>query len=239
MKYERTSQYDECAMLAVHFLERPSGYFVDIGAADGILYSNTLNFINNNWSGILVEPCRHFITTLNENYTNHPRINIFDGAVSNFDGITEFYVWEEGKDSQISTIVYEQYESIKNSDWWIDGEFTDKYNVNVITPSSLLKKFNAPKYIEFVDIDAEASEMNILNHWPWDEYEVELFCIEFSMGKDILNNFMKKKGYFLWLQTAGNHFYSRINNVEYFLNSFAAKWNKLNENIDYAREWSK
>ena len=114
MNFKTSSQYGECAVLHAHFLGRPPGYFIDIGAADGIRYSNTLNLINNDWSGILIEPCHHFLKTLESNYFEHDKVKIFPGAISNYDGTSKFHVWKEGGDSQISTIVEHQYESIKN-----------------------------------------------------------------------------------------------------------------------------
>ena len=105
MIYSQTSQYGECAILHTLFLNRPPGYFIDIGAADGIRYSNTLNLINRDWSGILVEPCHHFLETLLENYADHKKVNIYSGAVSDYNGSSKFHVWKEGGDSQISTIV--------------------------------------------------------------------------------------------------------------------------------------
>ncbi len=228
MFYSRTSQYGECEILHAHFMEKPPGYFIDIGAADGIRYSNTLNLIKSNWSGILVEPCHHFLKTLESNYFEHDKVNIFPGAVSNYDGTSKFHVWEKGEDSQISTIVKEQYEGIKKSEWFSRmGKFTDEYWVDVLKPTSLFKKFNVPKYIEFIDLDAEGSEMHILEAWPWDDYEVELFCIEFSMGKDVVNDFMSKKGYVQWIETGGNIFYCKEERKQEINNNFMSNLEKL------------
>ena len=193
MNFKTSSQYGECAVLHAHFLGRPPGYFIDIGAADGIRYSNTLNLINNDWSGILIEPCHHFLKTLESNYFEHDKVKIFPGAISNYDGTSK----------------------LKNSDLWKnEGEFTDEYWVDVLKPTSLLKKFDVPNYIEFVDIDAEASEMDILNSWPWDDYEVEIFCIEFSPGVEALTEFMAQKGYVPWIKTGGNLLFCQKENFD-------------------------
>jgi hypothetical protein len=123
-----------------------------------------------------------------------------------------FYVYETGGDSQISTINPHQKQSIESSGWF-KGKFTDEYAVKVLTPQTLLGLMSVPRKIEFVDIDAEGADMNILNSWPWDQYEVELFCIEHSMGKDVLIDFMKSKNYSIAFSTAGNHFFTRMQSV--------------------------
>ena len=222
-KHVKCSQYGECYIFKRMFEDRSSGYFIDIGAADGLRYSNTINLINEGWKGIAVEPCRHFVNVLQKNYAEE-NIEIFAGAVSNYNGRSNFYVCGEGKHSQISTIVKDQYESIKESDLWKkEGKFTEEYEVEIIDPKSLLKKYNVPKKIQLVDIDAEASEMDILNAWPWHMYEVEVFCIEFSMGIDVLDKFMTSKGYCIFVQTGGNSIYCQKQHFEKFKAMFNNK----------------
>jgi FkbM family methyltransferase len=201
------SQYGEEALLN-HFFNNRTGYFIDIGAADGVTNSNTRNLVLKGWQGLLIEPCRHFFEQLNILYKNNKNVKLFNGAVSDFDGKTEFYVYESGGDSQISTISIPQKESIEKSVWF-NGKFTEHYEVEVKSSKFLMKQNMAPTNIEFVDIDAEGSDMTILKAWPWSEYNVELFCIEPSMGKDVLCSFMGHKGYTNNASTDGNMFFIR------------------------------
>ena len=156
----------------------------------------------------MVEPCRHFLTPLRQLYSDKSEISIFEGAISDFDGRTSFYVYETGGDSQISTIDLKQKESIENSGWF-KGKFSESYEVAVLTPTSLCEQAKVPQKIEFVDIDAEGSDMKILSAWPWAMHDVELFCIEHAMGKEVLINFMLTKGYRMSSSTAGNLFFVR------------------------------
>lgn len=199
------TQYGEKIILDNYFGHR-LGFFLDVGAADGITHSNTYHLAQQGWQGILVEPCRHFVSKLKEIYSDSTNVKIFDGALSDFNGITKFYVYEAGNDSQISTIQLPQKKSIEVNSWF-SGKFTDEYDVNVLTPSNFCNIMQVPKRIEFVDIDAEGSDMKILNSWPWNQCEVELFCIEHSMGKDVIINFMDEKGYKPLAITGGNHLF--------------------------------
>ncbi|HBQ61627.1 MAG TPA: hypothetical protein DD671_18970 [Balneolaceae bacterium] len=227
MQYKQTSQYGECKILHALFKDQLPmfRYFVDIGAADGIRYSNTINLVENGWSGILVEPCKHFLSTLNKNNSDNPNVHVFAGAVSDYNGESKFYVWSEKEDSQLSTIEDEQYQTILNDEFWkSQGSFTDQYVVDVLKPAALLDKFNAPKLINFVDIDAEGSDMKILNAWPWDDYAVELFCIEVSMGLDPLIEFMKEKNYEIISKTGGNALFCRKEKHSEFFNRLKANF---------------
>ena len=201
------SQYGEDQLIRNYFNDR-TGFFVDIGAADGITNSNTRNLSISGWKGLLVEPCRHFFEPLNTLYEKNNNVKLYNGAISDFDGKTMFHVYETGCDSQISTISIVQKESIEKSTWF-DGKFTESYEVDVKTPLSLMREYDAPLDIQFVDIDAEGSDMQILKSWPWNDFNVELFCIEPSMGRDVLNTFMESKGYMNNMSTGGNMFFIR------------------------------
>ena len=66
--------------------------------------------------------------------------------------------------------------------------------------------------------------MDILNSWPWADYEVELFCIEFSMGIPPLVECMSQKNYVPWIQTGGNILFCKKESLDSdnFKNSMAA-----------------
>jgi FkbM family methyltransferase len=202
------TQYGEMNLID-SFFRQEKGFFIDIGAADGITNSNTRHLSLKGWSGVFVEPCKHFLCSLKDLYLGNDKFKIFEGAVSNFEGKTNFYVYESQNDSQISTISTDQKNHIENGGWF-KGKFTETYEVEVITPSSLINKFNVPLDIDFVNIDAEGSDMKILESWPWSSVNVKLFCIEPSMGVAKLTEFMNSKQYQNCFSTAGNLFFSRI-----------------------------
>jgi FkbM family methyltransferase len=201
------TQYGEMSLIDTFFGQK-NGFFIDIGAADGIKNSNTRHLALRGWRGVFVEPCKHFLNPLKSLYSGNENFDIFEGAVCDFEGKTDFYVYESHHDSQISTISLEQKTGIENGGWF-KGKFTETYEVDVITPASLISKFKIPSKVEFVDIDAEASDMKILQSWPWDSIDVELFCIEPSMGKENLLDFMRQKKYSNCFSSPGNMFFKK------------------------------
>jgi hypothetical protein len=114
---------------------KKNGYFVELGACDGIYLSNTLYFEKNlNWDGLCIEPNDNYIEDLKKN-----RIcNISNELVSSFEGeIVDFsvcYVYSGiiseslGPHSQQSNIV--------------------KKETNTLT--NILDKFNAPSIIDYL-----------------------------------------------------------------------------------------
>ena len=65
-----------------------NGFYVDVGAHDGISINNTLYFEkNNNWTGINIEPIKKVFEKLVINRPNNINLNC---AVCNNDGETDF-----------------------------------------------------------------------------------------------------------------------------------------------------
>ena len=50
----------------------------------------------------------------------------------------------------------------------------------------LLEKYNAPKDIDFMNLDIEGSEGEVLDHLDFDVYNVKLICIEVEINTENL-----------------------------------------------------
>lgn len=61
----------------------------------------------------------------------------------------------------------------------------------------MLKKYNAPKKIEYLSIDTEGSEFEILNNFNFNEYEFKIITCEhnFNKNREKINNLLSKNGY--------------------------------------------
>ena len=70
------SQYGEDKIIEKYFEKKniKNGIFFEMGAGDGILYSNTKFFTDNGWSGLLIEPDVNEFNKLKKNYTNNENI---------------------------------------------------------------------------------------------------------------------------------------------------------------------
>ena len=74
----------------------------------------------------------------------------------------------------------------------LDKHSKRNYSVDAMPIMDLLEKYNAPKDIDFMNLDIEGSEGEVLDHLDFDVYNVKLICIE---GGDQYGEFMKSKGY--------------------------------------------
>lgn len=173
---------------------KENGYFVDIGAADGITGSNTFvleKFYK--WQGICVDPNPVFLQSL---------FNCRDSLVS-----TLCVYSETGKILPFKFCVDEQQffgwnfraglqEHISSIDENIDKSFS---NINVLTISlnDLLELYKAPEEIDYISLDTEGSEYEILRTFNFKKYKVKCFTIEHDFGpmRDQIYQLMIKNRY--------------------------------------------
>lgn len=162
------------------------GFFLDFGATDGISLSNTwLLEKHYGWTGILAEPALVWQKKLKEN-----RDSI----------ITDLCVWKEsGKEisfsesAELSTIT-----KFKDADLHSAARKSAiAYSVKTITLMDLCSMYNAPDVIDFISIDTEGSELEILREFNFDRYKVRVICVEHNYTKQRpkIKKLLESKGF--------------------------------------------
>jgi FkbM family methyltransferase len=139
------------------------GYFVELGACDGLHLSNTLYFERNlNWNGICIEPSDAFYKDLSINR----KCNVSNCLISSYEGETVDF----SHCGAVSGILDEH-----------TGIFTTKDSVvkkTTTTLASVLDQFNAPEIIDYLSLDVEGQEYNILRTFPFDKYKFRCITVE-------------------------------------------------------------
>tara|TARA_B110000114_G_scaffold174053_1_gene202239 strand:- start:70 stop:666 length:597 start_codon:yes stop_codon:yes gene_type:complete len=149
------SQLDQDLFVLNHFNFKKKGFFVEFGATNGKDLSNTYLLEKDfNWSGIVAEPGKTWHKDLFKNRNCHIDLNCV-WKISNYN--LNFY---EVEDAEFSTIA-----EFKNSDHNSGRRSKRKeYQVSSISLNDLLVKYNAPKNIDYLSIDTEGSEYEILKN---------------------------------------------------------------------------
>jgi len=146
------------------------GYFIEIGASDGIILSNTyLLETQYDWKGICVEPIPVIYKQL---INNRPNSLCYDNAIYNTSDMTvEFDI--AINDELISGIS-------ANLDLYKTTVDKNKTTINVKTLSlnDLLDKSSAPTFIEYLSLDTEGSEYEILKTFNFNKYTIGLIDVE-------------------------------------------------------------
>jgi FkbM family methyltransferase len=202
MKYY--SQYDEEDFLLKYFNKKNNGILIDIGAADGKTNSNSRYLIEFcNWSGILIEPHPEYYKSLFDLYKNNNNIKLYNIGIFNIKMHLPFYKFGNVEEGQVSTFS----ESFKNKvESYHGNKYSESINIECNTITNILQENNLFN-IDFVTVDCEGLDMEVLESNNWDIFRPKLICIEHSIDKILLSNFMNSKNYTKIYENIGNSFY--------------------------------
>jgi FkbM family methyltransferase len=153
--------------------EKKDGYFIEIGASDGIYLSNTyLLEIQYNWKGICVEPIPEKYIKLIE---NRPNSICYDNAIyHSSDIIMDFDIANNFDVLSGISIYLGDVEHLKKE---IDKN-KSTIKVKTLSLNDLLEQSNAPTFIEYLSLDTEGSEYEILKPFNFKKYTFGLIHVE-------------------------------------------------------------
>jgi FkbM family methyltransferase len=169
--------------------EKRNGWFVEFGACNGRILSNSLLLEKRfGWSGVIAEPSPMWRDAILDGFRT---CNVSTKCVFTESGKTlEFNETPIGELSTIS--------SYSSSDFHKDHRaLGHKVLVETISLLDLLRESNAPRDIEYLSIDTEGSEFDILNAHDFDEFSFKLITVEHNgteRRKDIFD-LLTSKGY--------------------------------------------
>lgn len=161
------------------------GFFVEFGATNGIDLSNTYLLEKNfEWKGIVAEPAKSYQPYLIQNRSCQMSFN----AVWSVSGkILPFFEMQDAVYSRLK-VATDQNESVLSS---------LTYEVKTTSLVDLLLRFNAPDHIDYLSIDTEGSELDILSTFDFNKYSFGCITIEhnYSSNRDQIFNLLTEAGY--------------------------------------------
>lgn len=155
------------------------GNLLSLGENDGETLSNCRALLLNGWTGVLVEPSEKVFPKLRELYRD-TSVQCIQVAIGNKSGKATFYdsdtLLKIGDKALVSTM------SIDETRRWGNSVAFDETEVDVITMAELLK-MTLLKTFDFISIDCEGYDLDILKQIDLKALQTKLICIEFN-GKD-------------------------------------------------------
>lgn len=147
-----------------------NGFFIECGSCDGIFQSNTYYLETElNWSGLLVEPNPDYVK---ECILNRPNSIVYNCALVSFDytenDISLYSIASKGAMGTVGG----------RGIWKNESEtpvFHDKIAVKTLT--EILNEIQPPK-INFMSLDVEGYELNVLSGLNFDKYIPEILVVE-------------------------------------------------------------
>lgn len=154
------------------YLNYRNGFFVELGANDGVNQSNTLYFERNkNWKGLLIEP---YLPNYLKCIKNRSSKNYFfcNACVSfNYKKAFVKLIY-----NNLMTIPVGVESDLRNQDYEVNRQFI--FGAPAITLNKLLQKSNAPEKIDLLSLDVEGGEIEVLKGINHNIFRFKLICIE-------------------------------------------------------------
>jgi FkbM family methyltransferase len=168
---------------------KKNGYFCEFGGADGILNSNSYALESKlDWRGICAEPSREYHALLR---TNRPLAHIVEDCVWNKSG--ETLSFRQAHTGQLSTI--EQY--IESDGRRPSKRAGQTYTVKTISLHDMLADAKAPTDFDYMSVDTEGSEFEILKSLEQSYFRPKVITVEHNHAptRDDIFNCLQSFGY--------------------------------------------
>lgn len=185
------SQAGQDLLAYTYFKGKKDGFFIDIGAYDGVFISNTYLFEQLGWKGICVEadPDRF------ELLKNNRKCDCYNFAIHSKTGNKLNFITSN---ANALNVLEEQASNKHIERMKADGNQKELKTIEVdsITFDDLMSK-NYPniKHIDFLSIDIEGGELIVLETIDFNKYSFGLITVENNFEEGVLVNFMKERGY--------------------------------------------
>lgn len=186
------------------FFDGHKGYFLDVGATNGIDISNTYELEKQGWKGICVEPQKKY----------------YDQLVKNRVAICSNYLLYDKEGQEVDFNVANELAGITNdigSTHYNSVKNTPIIKLKTNTLNNLLTENNAPNNIDFLSLDTEGSELPILKGCDLNKYRFGFMAIEHNSEeprKTELKNYLLENDYLYKCDNAQDYYFIDKNILE-------------------------
>ena len=176
------------------YLGDKAGYFIDIGAMDGVTESNSVELFNNGWSGVAVEPDPESYAKLKKHYPSGGRVETINKAISLTDGDIEFHSANK-KPKQISS-AYPPWVELTKKKHGVG--FYNNIKVISLTIPALWESIGRP-VVDVLFIDTEGFDADIIESMDLVNFRPSLIVAETCHfdNKERISTYLRKHGYIL------------------------------------------
>ena len=186
-------------MVLLDKLPHRDGFYVELGANDGV-FSNSYYFeVNKGWKGVLIEPAPNlYLSCVKRRGANNV---VFCNACVPFDYNEEFvrmkYCDSMTISDNLDLDIGDHDKFVEDGEQFLnEGESTFVFGAKSATLNSLLKEAEAPALIDFLSLDVEGAEFDVLRGVDFTKYNFRYMVIE-CRDIDRINAYLAEFNYSL------------------------------------------
>lgn len=195
--------YSQCGedLIVQRILTRLKKYnptYLDLGAYHPTEMSNTFHFYEKGFRGVIVEANPNLIPAFKKMRPKDTILNIGAGTTEQFGSKLDFF---EFANQTVSTFSKEEKEKLIQK-----GEkFVASHAVTVFSLNEIIKQY-CSKTPDFISVDLEGIDYEVLSDFDFQTYKPSVFCIEtIQMPEGTKNeaviDLLKRNGYMVYADT--------------------------------------
>jgi hypothetical protein len=202
------SQEGEDQILRRIFSGVRSGFYIDIGAHHPKRYSNTYLFYKLGWTGLNIDAMPGGMRSFQR---VRPRDINLEMGIALVPGERKYYIFNEPALNSFSEAVSIERNLLDSAHKIIDFKSVRVEPLSKILDAYLMKDC----VINFMTVDVEGLDIEVLKSNDWDKYRPEFVLVEilksslFEIARSEIGMFMQEMGYSLYAKSVNTVFFKR------------------------------
>jgi len=195
------AQSGEDMILDTIFCNVKNGFYIDIGANNPWVQSNTYFFYRKGWRGINIDA----LPGMKISFDKHrPRDINVEAAIDNDEKELHYYMF---KSSFYNTFSQNDAEKIKQHSPLIGMK-----TIRTTSLSNILNQYNVEN-IDFLSCDVEGMDINVFKSNDWAKYRPKIIITEYfyngidKISQDAVYQYLAEQKYIYFCNSATNAFY--------------------------------
>lgn len=197
------AQNREDVIIEAFFKDKKAGFYVDVGANHPFYHSVTKRFYDKGWRGINIEPNDMLFKQIEEQRPEDTNLKV---AIDIKAGKKKLRIYHSRDGLEGISTFSEEMKNDYNKSPTIDTENFNDVEVEIVPLSSIFEKHKV-KTIDFIKIDVEGYEYNVIKSNDWSKFRPKLICIEANHIKDDWRPLLEEAKYSLVFNDGLNDYY--------------------------------
>jgi FkbM family methyltransferase len=192
LKFKNSSE-SELELVRAFFNNKTNGFYVDVGANDPVIGSQTYHLEQLGWDGLLVEPLAYLADMLREK--RNARVAQFACSAP------------DNHNKKLQFLMAGVYSTLNKNPIAIGANSNEYAEVTCKTLNSILEENGVQPNFDFISIDIEGHEIEMFKGFTLQKWQPVLVLLEDHVTNHEKHHHMQKNGYKLLMRTAMNSWY--------------------------------
>ena len=160
-----TSEHGELPLLQQLAVGSSNRFLVDVGANDGVTFSNSYGLIVRGWEGILIEPYTPCFRELQRRYGQKGNIRLVNSACGRVPGELDLYLGKDGDRAGYATLCTD------NTEWFRANRTGESIKVPVAPLTTILEQHGCPSQFALLSVDTEGYDLQVLESLDFERFK--------------------------------------------------------------------